>query len=145
MAEEEIKLDQEFEDMVNELKSTWDIDNLLSFSEIDIQDKLAENSNKLMHFTELYQRELNDYHKIIELKERVIGEQYIHYKTKEMGALKQGEIEKYYLPKDPKVMRLNEIARKQKWRCDFFQGVCRALDKMQWNMQAFLKSVSKGL
>ena len=141
--EEEIT--KSYDDVINELSETWKVTDLLNFNEINIQEKLMENSSQIWHFTELYHREKNDYDKILEMKDKLIAERYNHYKTKGDQLLKQGEIEKYYLPKDPVIMKITRIAREQKWRVDFYDGLRRSLEKMQWTMKTYLDSVRSGL
>jgi len=134
-----------YEEVIQDLSDECDVVNLLSFNEINIQDKLFTNAAKVQHYTELYYREKNDYDKIIEIKEALIGKKFEYYKTNADLLLKQSEIEKYYLPRDPDIMRITSIARQQKWRVDFYWGLKGALEKQGWNMMNYLKSMQVGL
>lgn len=135
----------EYDEVINELKAQWDVENLLGFNEMDIQEKLSVNSAKIWHFTELYNREKNDLDGIIELRDKLVCKRYEYYKTNADLLLKQSEIEKYYLPKDPEIIRMNNIVRKQKWRVEFYLGLKLALEKQGWNMMNFIKNVNNGL
>lgn len=135
----------EYNELIQELSEKWDVQNLLSFNEMDIQEKLSINSAKVWHFTELYNKEKNVYDMMCEMKDNVICKRYEHYKTNTNLLLKQSEIEKYYLPKDPEIVKITTLVRKQKWRVDFYQGVKSALEKQQWSMKSFLDSMKAGL
>jgi hypothetical protein len=135
----------EYDNVIKELSERWDIENLLKFSELNIQEKLENNASQIWHFTELYHKEKNDYDKIVEFKDTLICNRYIFYKNNMPEALKQGEIEKYYLPKDPQILKMNEMVRKQMWKVNFYDGLRKALEKMQWTMQTYIKSMSSGL
>ena len=140
MAEE-----KSFDEVMSELKQEHDVNNLLSFNEINIQDKLSTNSSLYWHYTELYYKEKNDLDKILELLDKVRGERYKAIKDGEQGEKRQTEIEKYYLPADTKVCKITSLARQQRWRVDFYDGLRKAIDKMSWSMQTFLKGISQGL
>lgn len=135
----------EYEQIINELKERWDVEKMLMFNETNIQEKLQENSLKVFHFTEMYQKELNEYNKILEIKDKITTGAYLEIKKNQQYILKQTEIEKYYLPNHPKVIEITEIARKQKWKVDFYQGVKQALEKQGWSIHNFLNSMKAGL
>jgi hypothetical protein len=136
--------DNEMEKVWLELAEQYKIDELVKFSEFNIQDKLAENSWQVTKFTELYEKETDKLNQIIALKDKVLGERYDHYRFNFDKELKQSEIEKYYLPKDEKIIKLNNIIRKQTYRVSFFQMCVKALDKLQWNMKTFFDVSKKG-
>jgi len=137
------KKEQSYDEVIEELSVRWNIKELLSFSEINIQEKLSTNASQIWHFTELFHREKNEYDKIMEMKEQLTGQLYNHYKTNIQLDLKYSEIEKFYIPKDPKMMKMNQIARRQKWVVDFYDGLRKALEKMQWNMKEFMDGMIK--
>ncbi len=136
---------EEYDEIIDKLTKEYEVEKLLSFNETNIKEKLSENSNKIWMFTELYQKEKNKYNKILELKEKVIGDRYNFYKTKHSVLLKQNEIEKYYLPKDEHITRVNEILNKQMIFVEFYDNIRKALEKQSWNMQTFLKSMTYGV
>jgi hypothetical protein len=132
-------------EVVKELSELYNIEEMLSFNELNIQEKLSENAAKIWHFTELYNREKNAYDEILELKDKLVHRRYEYYKTKNNLLLKQNEIEKYYLPSDPEILKFNQIVRKQKWRVEFYDGLRKALEKQQWSMKSYLDSMKAGL
>lgn len=142
MAEEQEKT---YDEVINELKSIHGIENLLKFDETNIREKLENNSSLIMYFTELYYREKNDLDAILDMKGKLVGDLFIKIKNSQGESLKINEFEKFYLPADIKYVKLLSIIRKQQWRVDFYDSVRRALEKMGWSMQTYIKSMSQGL
>lgn len=136
---------KDYDKILEELYEEHNVEELLNFTETTIQDKLAINSAKLYHYTELYQKALNEYNKISELRDKLMGEKYNYYKYKTDALLRQGEIEKYYLPTDKDIIKMNNILRNQKAYVDFYENLKKALEKQSWNMQTFLKSLTYGV
>lgn len=137
--------DKEYTECMEQLKAEHNTDELLTFSEMDITDKLSKNSWLVMQYTELWQKEKNNLDKMNELKEQIIGGLYLKYKKEEPLMLKMTEFEKYYVPSSPDVMKINRLIRKQGWRVSFFASVKNALEKMTWNMKNFMEIKQKGL
>lgn len=138
-------IDKRYEDVIAELMEIWNTEELLTFNETNIQYKLERNSSEIWKFTELFHKEKNELDKILELKERLTGQLYDHYKTKVQLDLKPSEIEKFYIPKDHRMIMISRLARQQKWVVDFYDGLRKSLEKMQWNMKSFLDSMKAGL
>jgi hypothetical protein len=141
MEEEKRTYDQILEDLYKE----HDIENLLNFCETDIQSKLAINSAKIYHYTELYQKSLYTYNTMCEIRDRLTSKLYIKYKNHHESILTKAEIEKYYLPIDPEIMKMNERIKKQKAYVDFYENVKKALEKQGWSMQTYLKTLTYGI
>ena len=137
--------DTEREEILQTLHSEHPIEDLVSFSEFNIQEKLTQNSMLVVRYRELYLRERNAMEKLIALKEKTIGEQYDFYRFQYDKDLKPAEITTYYLTKDPKIIQLNRLIRLQQIRVDFFQICADALEKMGWNMKNFLDSYRVGI
>lgn len=134
-----------YDEILQELYETHNVEELLSFSEIDLKEKLAINSSKLYHYTELLQKAQNEYNTLLEFRSKLVGEKYHEYKTQSDVLLRQNEIEKYYLPKDPDIIKMNDIISRQKAQVDFFDNIKKSLEKQSWNMQTFFKSMTYGL
>ena len=129
------------DDIIKELLEEHPIDRIVSFSELDIHEKLSENSNTLVKYMELLNAEREQLYKTTALRDKIVGEQYDHYKFHYDKELKQSEIEKFYLPKDPKVIKANELVNRQSWRVDFFTMCVKAIDKLSWSMKSFLEAL----
>jgi hypothetical protein len=135
----------EHETILEELHKKHPIDDIVRFSEIDLQDKLRDNAFMVVKYSELYQKELDTYNKISELKDRVTGRRYDHYRFNFNKELTPAEIKGYYLPKDKAIIKIDKLLRRQKWRVDFFDICVKAIDKMGWNMKTFWDSYKRGL
>ena len=142
--ENEIKYNEEMEATWLQLATEYKIDEIVKFSEFDIQDKLSENAWQIRKYIELFEKESDRLNQLLALKDKITGERYDHYRFKIDKELKQGEIEKYYLPKDDQIIRINKFIRKQQHRVSFFQMCVKALDKMQWNMKVFFDVGKRG-
>jgi len=132
------------DDVWMELKEQFPIDEIVKFSEFNISEKLMENTWQLTKFTELYQKEAEELNRIMALKDKIIGMRYDFYRFNYDKELRQSEIEKYYLPKDEKIIKINKIIRQQQWRVEFFSMCVKAIDKVQWNMKNFNDNIKMG-
>lgn len=137
--------DKEREEVLQKLLQEHNIEEMVKFSDYDIQDKLQQNAFQIVKYRELYLKEKNDLDKLNALKEKIVGEQYDFYRFHFDKELKPQEITTYYFPKDEKILKINSLIRKQQWRVDFFDICVDALGKMAWNMKAFLESYKVGL
>ncbi len=148
MSEEKKKTSEEenktMEEIWNELLIEYPINDIVKFSEYNIADKLTENSWLITEYTKLYEKENDILNQIQEMKDSILCERYDHYRFNCDKELKQYEIEKYYLPKDEKVIKINGIIRKQQYRVNFFAMCIKALEKMYWNMKTFFDVSRKG-
>jgi hypothetical protein len=140
-----MEIDKEYEECIEQLKQKHNTDELLSFNETNLVDKLANNSLLVMQYTELWHKEKNHLDKLIELRERGIGKLWVELRKKEPLLWKQGEFEKYFVPQDKDVIKYNELIRKQRYVVDFYVTIVKGLEKMQWNMKSFLSVKQQGL
>lgn len=129
------------DDIIKELSEKYPIESIVSFSELDIHDKLASNASQQVIYTEQLNREREQLDKVIALRDKIIGERYDHYRFNYDRELKPAEVEKYYLPKDEKVMKANLLVQRQQWRVDYFAMCVKAITSQQWNMKNFLESI----
>jgi hypothetical protein len=133
--------DTERDAVITQLMAEHPIEELVSFNETNIQEKIQNNAYLVVKYTELYLKEKNIYDKISVLRDKIVGERYDHYRYNFDKELDARIIERYYLPKDEKIIRVNKILQKQGWRVEFFQTAVDALKKLQWNMKIFLDSM----
>lgn len=142
--EETEEKEQTMEEVWNELLVDYPIHDIVKFSEYNIADKLTENSWLITEYTKLYEKESDILNQVHEMKETIMCEQYDHYRFNHNNELKQSEIEKYYLPKDERVIKINKVVRKQQYRVNFFAMCVKALEKVYWNMRTFFDVTRKG-
>lgn len=128
------------DEIIAELDAEWNIEEFLEFHEFNIAGKLQKHAFELMRYKEQLEREKYDYDKILEFRDTIVGQQYQFYKNNSDELLQKSEIEKYYLPSDSKVQKINKIVRNQKVRVDYFKMCYDGLDKMYWNMKSYIDS-----
>lgn len=129
------------DDIIKKLLEEHPIDKIVSFSELDVHEKLSENSSMLVKYMELLNVEREHLYRVTALRDKKTGERYDHYRWNTDKELKPAEIEKYYLPKDETVMKANMLVQRQQWRVDFFQMCVKAIDKLSWTMKNFLEAL----
>lgn len=123
--------------IVDDLLKEYPIYELVAFDELNISQKLQDNPYQLIRFQDQLLKEKIRFEELEELQEKLIGELYHKYRFQSEEELSNKEIEKYYLPKDPKYLKMKEILRKQKIRIAFFELCVKGLDRQYWSMKEF--------
>lgn len=123
--------------IINELLKEYPIYELVSFDELNISQKLQDNPYQLIRFQDQLIKERIRYEELEEMLEKLVGQLYHKYRFESEEELSNKEIEKYYLPKDPKHLKMKEILRKQKIRIAFFELCVKGLDRQYWSMKEF--------
>jgi len=134
----------EIEKILEELKAEHNVDELISFTDIDIQEKLKENSFMVMKYKDLWIKEKATLEDLEDKLNTLISKRYNYYRFEIPESLTKPEIEKYYLPGDKKVIQMKSILRKQQVRVDFFSMIFTGLEKMQWNIKVFSDNERRG-
>ena len=135
----------ETEQILNDLKEQYPIEDLVSFNELNLQDKLQDNSFLVIKYKEFWIKEkaaLEDLESKLDL---LMGRQYDYYRFESEKELSKPEIEKYYLPGDMKIVLMKNILKRQKIRVEFFDMCWRGLEKVQWNMKEFGNNERRGI
>lgn len=127
------------------LRTEYPIEQEAVFSEFNIQEKLQNNSLLVLKYQGLYNQAKIDLEKMEDLAANLAGKLYDHYRFNYVENLTKQEIEKYYLPKDPKILKINKLIRKQKVKVEFFAMCYKSLEKMSWNMKSFSENMRKGI
>ncbi|MDY0215239.1 MAG: hypothetical protein RBS24_07000 [Bacilli bacterium] len=123
--------------IVDELSEEYKIEELVSFDEINIQEKIQQNPYQLMKFQDMAIKEKMKYEELEELLERLVGKLYHEYRFNHPEELSNKEIEKYYIPTNIKYIKMKEILRKQKIRILFFEQCIKGIDRQYWAMRDF--------
>lgn len=126
--------------IIDELLKEYPIYELVSFDELNLGKKLQENPYQLARFQDQLIKERIRMEELEELQEKLTGELYHKYKFEYDEELSPKEIEKYYIPKDPKYLKMNEILRKQKLKISFFELCVKGIDRQYWSMRDFLNN-----
>jgi hypothetical protein len=118
------------------METDYNVYDLLTFNEFNIQDRLERLSFHMKDFRLKFLQEQGKLNSVEDRLAQVVGDKYIALKNGEV-TLSKTEIEKYYLPKDTEVMNLRALVRKQEMRTKYFEAVWQAMDKLQWNMKLY--------
>lgn len=139
---EKIRAELNEDSLFGKLEEQYNVYDLLMFNEFTIKDRLERNAFHFKDFKLKYLQEMAKYELVNDRLEKMIGEKYQTFKE---GAvtLSKTEIEKYYLPKDEEILKLKGLLRKQEIRAKYFEAICAAFDKQNWNMRNYIDQ-SKG-
>lgn len=135
----------ELKQIFDALKSEHNIEEMATFSEIDISEKLQKNEMMTIKYKELYYNELQIYEILERKMDALKGIRFKHYKFNDDHEWRPNEIEKYCFPSDEKIIALKKIMAKQKVRVRFFEMCYKAFEKMGWNMKTFTERERYGL
>lgn len=130
-------------ELIAKLREEYDIEKIVEFNEFTIQSKLQNHSLVLIQYDELLEKAKFNYNKVVELRDKIVGQRYDYYRFESEKNLQKGEIEKYYLPRDEKILAINTHIERQKIIVDFFTICVKALGQQGWNMKHFLDSMTK--
>lgn len=125
--------------LLQELQAEWPIMDLVSFNEFNIQDKLADQPYQLMRYQEKFIKEKARMEELLELRARLIGKKYDLLRFHNDKALTNKEIEQYYIPNDPDVIKVNNAISKQNVIVEYFEVCTKAIDKMQWAIKLWIE------
>ena len=120
----------------SKLEEQYNVYDLLTFNEFNIQDRLERLSFHMKDFRLKFLQEQSKLNAVQDRLDKEIGDKYVALKSGEV-TLSKTEIEKYYLPKDPDIMKLKGLVRKQEMKTEYFSAVWSAMDKLQWNMKLY--------
>jgi len=125
------------------LEEEYNVYDLLTFNEFNIQERLQRLSFHMKDFRLKFLQEQSKLSTVEDRLAQMIGDKYISLKD---GAvtLTKTEIERYYLPKDPDLIKLKGLVRKQEMRVKYFETIWQAMDKLQWNMKLFCENGKGG-
>lgn len=137
--------DQELQQIFDDLKAEYDIENEAQFSDLDIQEKLRKNEFMKIKYHDLWQSELRKYEILERKMDALKGIRYKHYRFNDDHEWQKKEIEDYCLPSDPKIIKMKKIMAKQMVRVKFFDMCWKAFNSMGWNMKTFTEREKMGV
>jgi hypothetical protein len=132
------------DDILKELHEKYPIEELIKFTELDLQEKLQNNPFQIVHYRDLYHKELSHLDHLSDLLDKLIGLRYEYYRFKDDNEWSKVEIEKYCIPKDKKILRMKKIIRGQEVRVRFFEMAYKAFEKQGWSMKSFIDTIKGG-
>jgi len=144
MNEEEKSEKETKEKILEKLLNDNPIDEMVKFSEMDIQEKLKENSYMIIKYTELHHKELSIMDELQIKYDKLVGIRYKYYRFDDDKEWTKVEIEKYCLPADTKIIQMKSIINRQNIRIRFFEMAYKAFEKQQWSMKIFSENLRGG-
>jgi hypothetical protein len=127
----------ELEGLLKELQEKWPIIEEVSFNELNIQEKLQEWPFKLVQYHEQFLKEKSKLYEINELKTQEAGKIYDNLRFHSDKQLTKQEIETYYIPREPSIIKLNKAIEKQAIIVEYFSNCVDALKKITWSAKLF--------
>lgn len=136
---------EELEQIFNELKEQYKIEEQATFTDLDISEKLQKNEMMVIKYKELYFSELEKYEILERKMDSLKGILYKQYRFNDEHEWQKKEIEQYCIPSDKKYIQMKKILAKQQVRVRFFDTCWRAFDKMSWSMKNFTERDKMGI
>ena len=131
-------------EIVEKLLIEHPIHEMVRFSDLDIQQKLEENSFNIVKYRELYYKELAVIEDLEIKYEKLVGMRYKFYRFEDDREWTKPEIEKYCLPSDKKIIQMKNIIAKQKVRVRFFETCYKGFEQQGWRMKSFIDTLRSG-
>jgi hypothetical protein len=132
------------ETILEQLHREHPIDEMVKFSDLDLQEKLADNPYMIVKYRELYYKELAELDNLEMLMDKLTGMRYKYYRFEDDKEWSKPEIEKYCLPSDSEIIKMTKIINRQKIRVRFFEMAYKGFEKMQWSMKSFIDTLKGG-
>lgn len=136
---------EELKKIFDDLKAEHKIEEIATFSDIDIAEKLQKNEMMIIKYKELYYQELNKYEILERKMDTLRGLRFKYYKFEDNHEWQKKEIEDFCLPADKKIIQMKKIMAKQNVKVRFFEICWKAIDKMGWSMKNFTEREKMGL
>jgi hypothetical protein len=125
--------------ILTELYNKYKIESDVDFNEFNVREKLISYSSLLLKYKDNLIREKSYLEHLNDLKARLEGRLYDKFKFEGEKTLSKQEIEKYYLPKEEKVIKLKNLIDAQQIVVDFLDMAVKVVDKLNWNMKLFIE------
>jgi len=136
---------EELKQIFDQLKEEHKIEELATFSDLDIGEKLQKNEMMVIKYKEMYYNELNKYEILERKMDALKGIRYKYYKFDDENEFNKKEIEDYCLPSDPQIIQIKKIMLKQQIKVRFFDMCWKAFNSMGWSMKTFSDREKHGL
>jgi hypothetical protein len=132
------------EQIIDELKKDHPIEEMIKFSEINLMEKLQENSFMIVKYREHYYLELFKLEELEDKYDKLVGLRYQHYRFEDDKEWTKVEIEKYCIPSDSKILQFKRIMARQKARVRFFEIAYKAFEQVGWRMKTYSDNLRYG-
>jgi hypothetical protein len=114
----------------------------LDWNEYNIKERLEKNPFHYQQFRMLWLSEKHKLRKIEMLKDEYTGQLYDNLRYNGEKSLSKTEIEKYYLPKDEKVMKFNRLYMRQEIRVGVYEEIANAFKMQGFALGNYVKALA---
>ena len=132
------------EEILADLYAEYPIDEMVRFSELDLQEKLQENPFWIVKFRDLFNRAQAEYVYLETLYEKCVGDRYDYYRFESERELDKFEIKNYYIPRDKKIIQMKNILARQKVKVDFYKMCLQGMEQLGWRMKSYIDTLRGG-
>ena len=132
------------EEILADLYAEFPIDEMVKFSELDLQEKLQENPFWIVKFRDLFNRAQAEYVYLETLYEKCVGDRYDYYRFESERELDKFEIKNYYIPRDKKIIQMKNILARQKVKVDFYKMCLQGMEQLGWRMKSYIDTLRGG-
>lgn len=132
------------EELFEKLNEEYPIEEMVKFSELDLQDKLKENPSQIMKYKDFYHKELSRMEHLIDLMDKLVGIRYKFYRFEDTNEWTKVEIEKFCIPSDRQILKMKKILHRQEIKVRFFETCWKGFEKQNWSMHTFLGTLKQG-
>lgn len=127
-----------------------DIENLLTWNELTLEDKLTRQAFLEVQWREMYISANKKLEELKRNKEEIIGEIFFEVKYPQMvensknpyanvgAGLQNKDIERYIIPRDKRIKEVNLKIEFQEVIVDFYLTTYDAIKKNTWNMKNWI-------
>ena len=126
--------------ILKELSETYDVYSLLEINEFHLKQQIEKNP----FYQELFRMEmLKEKGKLMRLeimRDEKTGIIYDELKNRSDTSYTKQEIERYYLPKDPELIKIKKLMLKTQIRYEFFEAVYDAFKVQGYNFKSYIET-----
>jgi hypothetical protein len=126
--------------LLAQLKEDYPIDDDITFSDFNIEDKLQDQLKSEMKYWDLYQGEL---FQLSNIEDEMVDMKFIvydYFKFEHDRALTKTEIESFYLPAHKDIKAIQKRIDLQQIKVDYFKICYNAVKQLRWNIHSYLKN-----
>lgn len=118
-----------------------DLYSMLEFNEFTIKEKLEMNAYWYQNFRLLTIGEKRKLNQIKMIHDKYVGDLYHKLRFENDISINKIETEKYYIPRDPKVIEFKRLMMKQTIRVETYEAITDAFKTQGFTMNTFVKSM----
>ncbi len=137
---EDVNEDEIIKELISQYPDLWDD---LDYNEYTIANKIQHNPFMTEQWRLLLIKEKHKLHRIEILKDEYQGNLYHQLRFENDIKLGKQEVERYYLPKDEKLIKFFKLELKQQIRVEFYDSVYESFRNQGWLMKQFLIAIDR--